>query len=231
MKPHVEMQHSRSDRLVSTSHMAFQLACALLVVCGSPHAQAPLTCSPNVGPGTSFGAQYPGGPITFADGSVVFADEVLRYDNLNAPMLPSFADPCAATGIPDYSPNPGSSHSAQSASGATSLGEGGHITLGFADNVLTNSGTNAADLFIFQGGNNAERVFVQLRPADSATLSTLQALGMTISGGFVALTGTFGTTFVDAVDVDALVPGFAAGALRFDAVQLVDDAAQQFPTP
>ncbi len=202
-----------------------------VAVAGGLCAHAQTTCSPNIAPGTSFGAQYAGGPFTFASGAAVFADAVLGYNNLGAPMLPSFADPCAAVGIPDYSPNPGSSHSAQNASGATSLGEGGQIELGFIDNILTNSATSAADLFVFQGGNNAEQFFVHVRPGDPATLSAVQLAGFSLNAGFAVLPSVFGSSFATTIDLDGFLPAFPPGALRFDAVRIIDDPGQQFPTP
>ncbi len=106
-----------------------------------------------------------------------------------------------------------------------SLGKGGILRLGFVNNQMTNSGTNAPDLWVFEVGTAAEQTSVGLRPVNPATRTALIAAGyQDIEGeGYYTVSLIAGST--TALDVDALLPGFAEGDLRFDAVQLKDDQA------
>lgn len=138
-----------------------------------------------------------------------FADAVLRYDPLHgggpAPGLP-YQDAGNAIGAPD--------------GGYVSLGRGGLIELAFTDNLLTNSASAAADLYIYEIGPDVEDTFVAIRPLPST--SALLGAGFDLDGdGFFEIGKVFGAT--STLDLDALFPGFAAGVLRFDAVQLIDD--------
>jgi len=104
-----------------------------------------------------------------------------------------------------------------------SLGKGGTLRLGFVNNQMTNSGTTAPDLWVFEVGTAAEQTTVALRPVNLATRAALVAAGFPdIEGeGYFTVGLIAGST--TAVDVDAFLPGYAEGDLRFDAVQLKDD--------
>lgn len=152
--------------------------------------------------------------ITFPDGDVSFADEVLDYDpsysDEAGPTDPNYMDPSEALGAPDYTGSVGS----------VSLGSGGLIELAFIDNSLTNSGDDAYDLHIFEIGPDVEDTFVAIRP----TLDTFDLLGSSydINGdGFFEIGSVNGST--SSLDIDAIFSGFTAGSLLFDAVQLIDD--------
>lgn len=152
--------------------------------------------------------------ITFPDGDVSFADSVIRYDPSysggNVPTDPNYTDPAEAIGAPDY----------DSPDGSVSLGSGGLIELAFLDNSLTNSGDADMDLHIFEIGPDIEDTFVAIRP----TLDTLNLLGSGYDAngdGFFEIGSVTGST--SSIDIDAIFGGYAAGALQFDAVQLIDD--------
>lgn len=178
------------------------------------------------------GATYGGNahyPIAtwFPSGAVSFADRVLDYDwgFMNGPMpTPGAIDPAKTLGIPDHMPP-------WPYVGACVLGAGGRITLAFTDNLLANSGTGAADLAIYEDPQvftGADPIRVSVRPADGATRAALLASSHAgdPEGFFFLGTGGPGQSFYD---VDAAFPGFAAGALRFDAVRILDDDRSALP--
>ena len=155
--------------------------------------------------------------IDFPDGPRSFADSLIQYDpeflGGPGPTDPNFMDPNVATGLPDYGrvgPNMGS----------VSLGRGGLIELAFLDNRLTNSGDALDDLHVFEIGPHVEDTFVAIRP--TATTAGILGPGFDTNGdGFYEVGKVFGST--SSIDIDVFFPGFVAGVLEFDAVQLVDD--------
>ncbi|TXF91245.1 gliding motility-associated C-terminal domain-containing protein [Neolewinella aurantiaca] len=106
-----------------------------------------------------------------------------------------------------------------------SLGKGGTLRLGFTNNQMANSGSNAPDLWVFEVGTAAERTSVALRPVNASTRSALISAGHVDEEGDGYYTVGLIAGSTTAFDVDAVVPGFEEGALRFDAVQLQDDQA------
>ena len=141
------------------------------------------------------------------------------------PTDPKYVNPYRATGPPDFIPDVNGSGGDFNGSGAVALGDGGRLELSFNDNVVTNSGSSAADLAIFERGVD-EAFFVAVRPANSTTRSLLGS--RCPPTGFCALlTARMPVDDVVQIDLDAEFPGgYAAGALRFDAVQLTDTTAQ-----
>ncbi|MES2465058.1 MAG: PEP-CTERM sorting domain-containing protein [Armatimonadota bacterium] len=138
-----------------------------------------------------------------------FADAVLRYEPL-------------FTGGPAPSAVNQNSLQALGAPGGgfVSLGRGGLLELAFLNNLLTNSATNAADLYIYEIGPDIEDTFVAIRP--TGTTFTLLGPSFDTNGdGFLEIGKVFGST--STIDIDAIFPGFAAGTLQFNAVQLIDD--------
>lgn len=168
------------------------------------------------GPWSSANA-IPFGGIEFPQGLSSFADALIRYDPLysggSAPTHPDFIDPLDALGAPDSAPPVGS----------ISLGHGGLIELGFVDNVLTNSGDSSLDLHVFEIGTAVENTLVAIRPT-SSTLPLISGFTDPNGDGFYELGGFPGG--ITSIDIDLIFPGFTAGALRFDAVQLIDDVNQ-----
>ena len=151
------------------------------------------------------------GGVDFPQGISSFADSVIAYN----PAFPKNIDasakhPVNALGAPDNL--------------NVSLGQGGSLTLGFTDNVLTNSASIAKDLWIFEVGANVESTFVFVRPTPD-TKPLLNAKTLDPDGdGFYAVGEIKGSTH--GIDLDAAIPGFGPGKLRFDAVLLVDDPNQ-----
>lgn len=102
------------------------------------------------------------GGVDFPQGAVSFADAVVAYApviNGGAPSAPHRV-PANALGVPDYS---GDNDCTGNLSCAfVSLGQGGVLTLQFVDNLLTGSGNNAFDLWIFEVGPDVEDTFVEV---------------------------------------------------------------------
>lgn len=92
------------------------------------------------------------GGVEFPDGITSFADSVVDYSAGTNAISP-WNNPVNALGVPDYD---GTGNT------ATSLGIGGWLTLQFTDNSLTTSGTNAADLWVFEIGGAVESFNVQI---------------------------------------------------------------------
>ncbi len=98
------------------------------------------------------------GGVDFPAGVASFADVVVSYDPIiNAQGGPNapYVTPSQALGPPDYP-------TGTIPVGFVSLGSGGSITLQFTDNSLTGSGTDAADLWIFEVGPEIESTFVEI---------------------------------------------------------------------
>lgn len=182
------------------------------VLLSGPSAVAQTTCYDR--------SQQPHTPVCFSQGDISFADYVIRIDldhsgQTTGPCIPTDAnslDPAAALGVPDYA------HGV----GTVSLGKGGLLEVGFLDNVLTNSGDSGTDVWVFEDGPVMERVFLAIRPDDAITLDRMIAAGVPDDDhdGFFELGYITGGT--SGADIDGFAPGFAAGELRFDAVQVID---------
>ena len=157
------------------------------------------------------------GGIDFPQGASSFADDVIQYNSLFSegpgPTNPDYINPSEALGIPNHS---GGSFG----TGNVSLGRGGLLELSFLDNLLTNSGDSNDDLHIFEIGPDVEDTFVAIRPT-SGTLSLLNPDDDDNGDGFFEIGKVFGST--SSIDIDSFFPGFLAGELKFDAVQLIDD--------
>ncbi len=96
------------------------------------------------------------GGVDFPQGAISFADEVVSYDPAfgggNVPGL-AYQTPDSALGVPDY-PDAADSY--------VSLGAGGRIVLKFTDNLLTGSGSDLDDLWIFEIGPDVEDTVVDI---------------------------------------------------------------------
>ena len=151
---------------------------------------------------TSAGATIIGG-VDFPQGAVSFADAVVSYApviNGGSPSAPHRV-PVNALGVPNYANDNDCTGNATCA--FVSLGQGGVLTLQFVDNLLTGSGSNAFDLWIFEVGPAVEDTFVEV----SADGTTWFAVGK-VTGG------------TRGVDLDAF--GHGANSL-FGYVRLTDD--------
>ncbi len=132
------------------------------------------------------------GGVNFPGGVSSFADAVVSYDptfgGATGPQL-SAREPLNALGIPTGS--------------YVTLGDGGRITLRFADNSLTGSGSSALDLWIFEVGPDVEDTFVDISK-DGSTWYSVGGVGGATAG----------------IDIDAF--GFGTSDF-FSFVRLTDD--------
>ncbi|MEM9525902.1 MAG: gliding motility-associated C-terminal domain-containing protein [Bacteroidota bacterium] len=112
-----------------------------------------------------------------------------------------------------------------------SLGKGGTLRLGFTNNQLSNSGSTAIDLWVFEVGFAAERSSIALKPVDGTTRAALIAAGLPdLDGdGYFTVGVIEGST--TGFDIDAVLPGFPDGTLLFDAIQLRDDQGSDCSGP
>lgn len=153
--------------------------------------------------------------IEFPQGTSSFADSVIRYAPLHnggpGPTAVNYQNPLEALGAPNYAGD----------IGAVTLGRGGLVELAFTDNLLTNSGSDMKDLHIFEVGDDVEDTFIAVRPT-AATRALILGIGVDVDNdGFFEIGSVGGST--SSIDLDVFFPGFAAGTLQFDAVQLIDD--------
>ncbi len=131
--------------------------------------------------------------ITFPDGDVSFADQVIDFAVGDGVATP-YDDPSDVLGAPDFM-GPGGS----SASGAFSLGSPGRspdnlddtlfgfVTVQFTDNALTTSGDAAVDLYIFEVGSAFGGVVEDFRVEISTDNSLWIDLGVVRGNNFVGL--------------------------------------------
>ena len=124
-------------------------------------------------------------------------------------------DPNGALGVSDWG---GSTNNNPE---FVSLGQGGHIKLGFTNNLLTNSGTNEVDLWVFEIGPAVEKSDIALQPANPFTEAQVQIFISDVNGDGYYEFGTIeGST--SGIDIDAVMPGFLPGELQFNAVEVKD---------
>jgi len=146
-----------------------------------------------------------------------YADDVIQYDpTFGGGKLPRNRDATRALGKPQLRNND------------VSLGSGGLLEVAFVTSVLMNSGDDRPDLQIVEVGRDKEDTLVAVMPADEQTSRAIAHLCQDqlkpLTDGYCELGRAKGGTA--SLDLDALFPGFRAGELRFNAVQLVDDAEQ-----
>lgn len=152
-----------------------------------------------------------------------YAASVLRYDpaygDSCVPSNPNFTNPQRALGAPNYS-------GGSNGTGAVSLGSGGLLELLFVGTQIGNSGDDRTDLYVVEVGGFDEAFYVALRPVLPTTPQDLIALGMqdVNEDGFFELGWIAGgaTTRID-LDAHFNQPQPELG-VRFDAVQIIDDA-------
>ena len=135
------------------------------------------------------------------------ADEVIAYNNMGCNIPASNTDPQSALGA----------HG--NGNGAVSLGKnGGFITLGFTDNILTNDGTGGYDLWVFEVGPLVEGSKIYLRPSNGSTTAALIGLGLSPDANGLYFIGSIGGS-TSGLDID-MIGTFLAGELSFDQVKI-----------
>src|SRR5262245_53873648 len=145
------------------------------------------------------------GGTDFPQGAISFADAVVDYSPIfsSGPSNPHL-NPQKALGVPDYDDPTGTLACADQATCTwVSLGDGGSLTLQFIDNLLTGSGDNAFDLWVFEVGADIEDTYVEISAAGSSWNSVGKVFGSTAG-----------------IDIDAY--GFGESSL-FSYVRLTDD--------
>ena len=101
-----------------------------------------------------------------------------------------------------------------------STGGGGNIVVTFPGDVST-SGDARHDFCVRE--DNIDCYHIRFQPANTCTENAVIAAGWTQTGLFWAPADLY--CGADTLDIDALLPGFNAGELRFSAVMIVDDAS------
>lgn len=139
--------------------------------------------------------------VTFPQGNISFADEVVSYTPGSPAPTHPYRGAENALGLPDY--NGLTTCSSQADCTDVSLGSGGTLVVRFTDNVLTGSGNSDPDLWIFETGPQVEDMFVEISQ-DGRSWHSIGAIGGGKSG----------------VDIDAF--GFGPTS-SFAYVRLTDD--------
>lgn len=139
------------------------------------------------------------GGTDFPQGAVSFADTVVSYSVGGGGVTAPHQGPANALGVPDYT----GSNTCGATCAFVSLGDGGSIVLRFTDNLLTGSGDNAPDIWVFEVGPDIEDTFVDI--SKDGVL-------------FTSVGKVFGSTA--GIDIDAF--GFGV-ADQFAYVRLTDD--------
>jgi hypothetical protein len=145
------------------------------------------------------------GGVEFPDGTVSFADAVVRFDP-GSYVTNSCMNTALALGAPNYK-------GIDDCSTFVSLGNGGSLVLQFTDNSLTTSGDSHADLWIFEIGGAVEATDVYISQ-DGRTWISVGRVGGSVSG----------------VDIDAYIGRGVVLGQRYTYVKLVDDEDQSYQT-
>ncbi|MDX2170112.1 MAG: myxococcus cysteine-rich repeat containing protein [Deltaproteobacteria bacterium] len=164
----------------------------------------------------------------YPPGGTAFADSVLAYDPFfaggPAPSDPKYVNPSQALGAPNFMPDAGGSGGEFNGTGAVAVGRRGLLSVRFTDNLIVNGTGN--DFALCEVGT-PEPYFLSVRPANATVRTLLQNAGFCLTNlrnpndAFCDL--AVAPTGRTSVDLDSAFPGFAAGELRFDAVQIVDN--------
>ncbi|MEE9393521.1 MAG: SdrD B-like domain-containing protein [Planctomycetota bacterium] len=173
------------------------------------------------------------GELQFASVMIVAASgdtpeiQLLSSDYLCDPTPPTVFAICADV-IVDYTPG-STSHTdtAVNSLGApdgdwTRLGSGGCLALGVSGSTISTSGNATADLNVLEvePGLGVDNYWLDLKPADAATLAAVVAAGLPLINDGFYQAGNF--TGTQEIDLDAIIPGFAAGDLNFDCIRICD---------
>ena len=148
--------------------------------------------------------------IEFVDGEAAFADGLVELSfGTPAPNSTNFLDGTSTLGVPDYT-------GGSNRTGSVSLGNGGFIILKFTDNVLTISGTDSDDLFIFEVGPSVERTAVEIGTAAGTFYSVRDVAGSLSSIDIDAFDLDGNTEFTFVKLTDSFFTGEAGGTVGAD---------------
>ncbi|XMO85957.1 T9SS type A sorting domain-containing protein [Algibacter sp. AS12] len=142
---------------------------------------------------------------------ITFADVLIDY---NPGCDNADPDPEGAIGLNDFVSGDPYSY--------VYLGQGGSIKLGFTNNLLTNSGTEENDVYVFEIGPQVEASDLAIRPADAFTETQLinNNLPDIDDDGFYEIGSISGS--IRGFDIDAVITGYSQKTLKFNAIQITD---------
>jgi hypothetical protein len=144
---------------------------------------------------------------------ISFADYLIEYKS-GCNIFDSM--PEGALGLADYQGQVGDQPE------LVFLGNTGYIKLGFSNNLVTNSGDNQLDIWVFEVGTLVEAMTISLRPKGEETMQLLKDNNYADQDGdgFYEMLDIGGA--LSGIDIDELVPGQFAETLLFDAIQITD---------
>jgi len=151
------------------------------------------------------------GCSTCFDDGLSFADFVIEYSQDCSSNIQT--NPETAIGVSDFA-------DPDALDEYVSLGSEGYIKLGFNNNLLTNSGDNSPDLWVFEIGPAVEASQIDLKPYDQNTINILVNEGIqdNDSDGYFEFDIISGST--SSLYIDAYVIGYSLSELKFDAVKI-----------
>ncbi|HRX29138.1 MAG TPA: gliding motility-associated C-terminal domain-containing protein [Saprospiraceae bacterium] len=145
---------------------------------------------------------------------ISFADSLIDY---KSGCTVSDPFPSGSLGVADYY-----GYSSGDQKEFTFLGDDGYITLGFVNNILTNSGDSKQDLWVFEVGQAIESVRIFLKPYNNYTRDYLIQKGLSedVSTGFFYIALIGGST--SGLDIDSYIQNASGGTLKFKEIKIED---------
>jgi len=153
-----------------------------------------------------------------------FADELIEYtlEGLDpSDLAAGNFNSLNAIGVPNFNPN--------SLISSVGLGGSGFIKLGFTDNILTNSGNDKIDIWVFEvGGPNP--IKIELHPLNQITESKISTVLIDDDlDGYYTLGNFDGHT--SGIDIDKILTNFSYKELLFDAIKISNGSTTSFNSP
>lgn len=127
--------------------------------------------------GAAPASAIPIGGVEFPQGAASFADTVISYSVGGGGVTDPHQGSSNALNVPDYAGI--NSCPSQAGCSFVTLGDGGSIVLQFTNNLLTGSGDNGLDLWIFEVGPDIEDTFVEISMNGSTWFDVGKVVGAT----------------------------------------------------
>jgi len=119
---------------------------------------------------------------------------------------------------------------------AIQLGPSGHVYLGYDNNMITNTGDDRDDIYIFCGLKPETRYSISVSSADANTINILRDVGLAeleavdyFQVGFVENIIQTGQFYIHNIDLDSNLNGLAEGILSIDRILIVDHSNVDCP--